>query len=199
VAPDDDIDDWCERVAGRADTLGSRDEASALAQAIRNEDAALLQGDAQHRARLERLLQRLESEGLLESRPVLRKPARGLPSWLAVAASVGVLALGVQLLLPGLLPIRDTDPTPASPVETTRGYAGVIKRAVADPEAQAAEAERDLRALGLEPRRVPTQGRVILEFDVADAQIDGFRPWAEARGGRVVSPGRYRVILESSP
>jgi hypothetical protein len=83
-------------------------------------------------------------------------------------------------------------------VETARGFAGVVKQAVPDPETAANTVERELRALGLAPQRAPAAGRVIVEVDVTQSHLDAFHEWVTPRGGRATAPGRYRVILEQA-
>jgi len=201
VESEDDIERWSEELAGRRtpgvpDVDGTR----ALRGSIREVDASARASGAQERIGLERVLRRLESEGLLQAppdAPGARTAARSrrLRPWLAIAATIAALAVGVRLFLPQ----PGVEPGPSKPpiVERPRGYAGVIKQSVADPQAEAATATRELSALGLQPRPVPAQGRVILEVDVAEDRLEAYRGWAEPRGGRVGETGIYRIIFES--
>jgi hypothetical protein len=214
VAEADDIGRWSERVAGRGDALDPHAaEGDALRAAVRAEDAVMQRESAADRVGLERVLQRLEREGLLDSRPAATVqrdssttvgPRAGwhLPRWAAVAASVAVVAIGVRLLWP-TAPVTPpaTSPGPAIPaqVERPRGYAGVIKQTVADPVVEAARASDELKALGFAPRRIDADARRILEVTVTDAQLDAYRQFAEPRGGRVSEPGVYRVIFDPAP
>jgi hypothetical protein len=199
VATDEDIDDWSARVAGRGDAAGPPDGVPELRSAIRSADAQTARTGADDRVGLARMLQRLEREGLLGSRaPVAvakgSKPTR-TPVWLAAAASVTLAVVGLTLLMPASDPVPG-EPPPLPPVETPRGFAGVLKQVVPDPETAASAVERELTALGLAPRRAPTAGRVIIEVDVAQERLDAFHEWVLPRGGRATAPGRYRVILE---
>jgi hypothetical protein len=117
--------------------------------------------------------------------------------WLAAVATVAAFAIGVRLFMPqpGIEPGTPNPP----PIEKPRGYSGVLKQAVPDPEAAAASAASDLAVLGFQPRRVPADGRAILEVDVGPDQVEAYRAWAEPRGGRVGEAGLYRVIFETSP
>jgi hypothetical protein len=200
VATDDDIDDWSARVSGRGDAADPPDGVPGLRDAIRRTDAEAARTGAADRVGLERLLRRLEGEGLLErgAAPGVapgRKPGRR-PAWIAAAASVALAVVGLRLLLPpaGLDPVGQSQPPP--PVEASRGFAGVLKQTVADPEVAAAEVERELAGLGFAARRAPAAGRVIIEVDVTPERVEAFHEWVAPRGGRAVSPGRYRVILE---
>lgn len=199
MTTDEDIDDWSARVAGRGDAAGPPDGVPELRSAIRRADTETARTGADDRVGLARLLRRLESEGLLERTgpaavvPGVR-PTR-TPVWLAAAASVTLAVIGLTLLWPSTDPVPGESP-PLSPVETTRGFAGVVKQVVPDPETAATAVERELSALGLAPQRAPAAGRVIVEVDVAQGQLDAFQEWVTPRGGRATTPGRYRVILE---
>jgi hypothetical protein len=199
VATDEDIDDWSARVAGRGDAAGPPDGVPELRSAIRSADAQTARTGADDRVGLARMLQRLEREGLLGSRaPVavakVSRPTR-TPVWLAAAASVTLAVVGLALLMPATDPVPG-EPPPLSPVEISRGFAGVVKQVVPDPETAATAVERELTALGLAPRRAPAAGRVIVEVDVPQERLDAFHEWVMPRGGRATAPGRYRVILE---
>ena len=197
MATDDDIDRWSEELAGRrAPGASDTDGTGALRRSIRAEDAVLQSAGAQDRVGLERLLRRLETEGLLGATAPPTRRSRSFGPWLAAAATVAALAIGIRLLPPpGVTP----QPTPPAPVEKPRGYAGVIKQSVPDPAAAAVAAAGELVALGLQPRDVPADGRRIVEVDVDAAHLDAFRGWAEPRGGRVNDTGRYRLIFEPGP
>jgi hypothetical protein len=199
VTTDEDIDDWSARVAGRRDAAGPPDGMPELRSAIRRADAETARTGADDRVGLARLLRRLESEGLLE-RPAAGAVAPGsrpkrTPVWLAAAASVTLAVVGLTLLMPASDPVPG-EPPPPSPVETSRGFAGVVKQSVPDPETAATAVERELSALGLAPQRAPAEGRVIVEVDVTQEHLDAFHEWVTPRGGRATAPGRYRVILE---
>jgi hypothetical protein len=203
VTTDADIDDWSARVAGRGDAAGPPDGMPELRSAIRSADVETARISADDRVGLARLLRRLESEGLLE-RPapptaVVRGPTpKRTPVWLAAAASVTLAVVGLTLLMPSTDPVPG-EPPPMPPVETSRGFAGVVKQSVPDPVVAASVVERELTALGLAPRRAPAAGRVIVEVDVAQEHLDAFHEWVTPRGGRATAPGRYRVILEPAP
>lgn len=198
MASEDDIDRWSEELAGRrAPGAPDTDGTGALRRSIRAEDAVLQSAGAQDRVGLERLLRRLENEGLLGAASAPRPSrSRSFGPWLAAAATVAALAIGIRLLpTPGVTP----QPTPPTPVEKPRGFAGVIKQSVPDPAAAATAATGELVALGLQPRDAAADGRRIVEVDVDAAHLDAFRGWAEPRGGRVNDTGRYRLIFEPGP
>ncbi len=198
MASEDDIDRWSEELAGRrAPGAPDPDGTGALRRSIRAEDAVLQSAGAQDRVGLERLLRRLENEGLLGAASAPRPSrSRSFGPWLAAAATVAALAIGIRLLpTPGVTP----QPTPPTPVEKPRGFAGVIKQSVPDPVAAATVATGELVALGLQPRDVAADGRRIVEVDVDAPHLDAFRGWAEPRGGRVDESGRYRLIFEPGP
>jgi hypothetical protein len=200
VATDDDIDDWSARVAGRGDAAGPPDGVHELRKAIRRADEDTARTGAGDRVGLARLLRRLENEGLLERAAPVTAPSvsgpRRAPLWLAAVASVALAVVGLKLLMPSIEPGPGEPPPPLPPVETSRGFAGVVKQVVPDPEVAAAEVERELAGLGLAPRRAPAAGRVIIELDVTPDRLDAFHGWVTPRGGRATVPGRYRVILE---
>ena len=199
MTTDHDIDDWSARVAGRGDAAGPPDGVPELRSAIRRADAETARTGADDRVGLARLLRRLESEGLLErTAPAAVAPgsrSKRTPVWLAAAASVTLAVVGLTLLMPSTDPVPG-EPPPLPPVETSRGFAGVVKQAVPDPETAATAVERELGALGLAPQRAPAAGRVIVEVDVTQERLDAFHEWVTPRGGRATAPGRYRVILE---
>jgi hypothetical protein len=198
VTTGQDIDGWSERLAGRgAAGDGGNDGTDELRAAILADERAVAQQGATDRVGLERLMRRLETEGLLEPPARRSTTARRLQPWLAMAATLAALAIGVRLLLPLSGPGAPTGVP--SPGEVTRGFAGVVKQSVPDPRVAADAAAADLHAIGLEAREVPADGRVILEVDVPESSLDAFRTWAEPRGGRVLTPGRYRVIFEPEP
>lgn len=197
-----DIEGWSERVAGRAAPGGGENDGTGeLRAAILAEDRAVAQEGAGDRVGLERLMRRLEAEGLLHAET---RATHASPRWrplFAAAATLAALAIGVRLLLPASGP--EAPPGVSSPIESpievTRGFAGVVKQTVADPKAAAAAATSDLGAMGLAAQEVPAGGRMILEVDVPGPSLDAFRAWAEPRGGRVLTPGRYRIIFEAGP
>jgi len=195
MQPEDDIDDWAERVAGRA--ARPSPSADAARRALLASDAAAVEagaGDALGRARL---LRRLEAEGLLDAaKPAAQRP-RLSKGWLGIAAAAGVaaVALTVQLVLPAREPV-DALPDQPPPVEAPRGFAGVLTLAVADPAVETARVSAELQALGFAPQRLPSPDRLILEFDVPAEKLEAFRAWAEPRGARVTAPGRWRVIID---
>jgi hypothetical protein len=199
VTTDEDIDDWSARVAGRGDAAGLPDGVPELRSAIRSADAEAARTGADDRVGLARMLRRLEHEGLLE-RPAPAAVVPGsrpnrAPVWLAAAASVTLVVVGLKLLMPST-DRAPGEPTALPPVETSRGFAGVVKQVVPDPETAATAVERELTALGLAPQRVPAAGRAIVEVDVTQERLDAFHDWVTPRGGRATAPGRYRVILE---
>jgi len=198
VESEDDIERWSEELAGRRPPgISDVEGTGALRGSIRAQDASARASGAQDRTGLERMLRRLESEGLLQAPADVPNAGRShrLRPWLALAATVAALAVGVRLFLPQ--PGVEPGPSNLPAVEKPRGYAGVIRQSVADPQAEAAAATRELSALGLQPRPVPAQGRIILEVDVAEDRLEAYRGWAEPRGGRVGETGLYRIIFES--
>ena len=80
--------------------------------------------------------------------------------------------------------------------EVPRGITGVVQLTAPVPEQEAAATLQALTRLGLRPERLPATGRVVIQVDVADAQVDAFRGWAEPRGMRVFTAGRYRVFID---
>lgn len=196
MASEDDIQRWGDELAGRSVPDGSDPEGTAaLRRAVRAEDGLVRDAGAADRVGLERLMRRLESEGLLGA-PARAPAARpgSLRPWLAAAATLAAVAIGLRLLPP-----TGVEPQPPTPIEKPRGFAGVLKQSVPDPAAAAARALAELTALGLPAREVPGEGRRIVEVDVGADQLDAYRGWAEPRGGRVAGPGRYRIILEAAP
>lgn len=197
MTTEQDIEGWSERLAGRAAPGGGENDGTKeLRDAIRAEDRAAVHEGAADRLGLERLMRRLETEGLLGADAAAVRPVRRMRPWLAAAATLAMLAIGVRLLLPVSGPEA---PTGAVPGEVTRGFAGVVKQAVADPRAAGEAATSELQAMGLVARQVPSDGRVILEVEVTESSLEAFRAWAEPRGGRVLTPGRYRIIFEAGP
>lgn len=196
MAQQEDIDRWSEEIAGRrAPGVPDVDGAEALRGAIRAEDARAAAEGAHDRVGLERLQRRLESEGLLDAaRPPAAAHSRRMRPWLAAAATVAALAIGIRLFMPQ----PGVEPGTANPpgIERPRGFEGVLKQAVPDTEAAASNARQELQALGLDVSQPPAEGRIILEVDVGPEKLDAYRAWAEARGGRVNGAGRYRVIFE---
>jgi hypothetical protein len=86
---------------------------------------------------------------------------------------------------------------PPDPID--RGFIGSVTLVSEQPGATLAEATSQLESLGLTPRRVTEDGRVFLELDVSQQQLEKFFKWAQPRGGRPVTVGRYRVFVESRP
>ncbi len=195
MQPDDDIDDWAERVAGRA--ARPSPSADAARRALLASDAATVEAGANDALGRARLLRRLEAEGLLEvSQPAAARP-RLSKGWLGIAAAAGVsaVALTVKFVLPAREPV-EVPPEQSLPAEAQRGFAGVLTLAAADPVAEAARVTGELQALGLAAQRLPRQDRLILEFDVPAEKLEAFRAWAEPQGARVAAPGRWRVIVD---
>jgi hypothetical protein len=57
----------------------------------------------------------------------------------------------------------------------------------------------ELERLGFKPRRVAEEGRVLIELDVSEPQLQTFYDWAELRGTKPVTPGTYRIFVQGKP
>jgi hypothetical protein len=180
----DDIEAWAEALAGRA-RAGDADaerRLAALREAIRAENAG-----ARDDVGLQKLLARLEREGLLEGRAAAaRRPSRFVAMALA-ASVVGIaVAVGIQLWRP---------PGVAPGVEVYRGFAGGVRIDAADPDARAAELAAQARDNSARVQVTRRDERVIVELEVAEAELEKFRPWFRQLGGVPAGAGTYRVIV----
>lgn len=194
----DDIDRWSDRLAGRsAPGVPDEDGAEALRRSIRAADESARAEGAQDRVGLERLTRRLEAEGLLAPAAAPAAHARRLRPWFAAAATVAAIAVGLRLYSPA--PDVGSPATGTPGVEKPRGFSGVVKQSVPDVEAAAVRVTAELAALGLQARRAPSDGRVVLEVDVSADQLQAYGDWVAPRGGRAGEPGTYRIILEPVP
>lgn len=201
----DDIDRWAQRLAGRSvDGDASAPEIEPLRRAIVADDARAAAEGAADRVGLERLLRRLEAEGLL--RPSGAPGIARRNRWFAVAASVVLAMVTLRLLL--LRTESDGTATPVTPAPTApapiappvgpraRGVGTVLLFKAADPEVYATGLVGELRALGLTPAVDERPDRIIIDVEVDDAQLAAFDGWLEQRDRRGVVPGKYRLIID---
>jgi hypothetical protein len=117
--------------------------------------------------------------------------------WAGAMAAVLIVAIGVRLVL-----LPDPDPRGILISQTDpgfRGFVGSVTLLSEQPVATLAEAGSQLDSLGLKSRRVTEDGRVFLELDVSQQQLETFFNWAQAHGGRPVTAGRYRIFVDSKP
>lgn len=177
-----DIEQWARQLAGKTSDVDTPSDVKALRRAIvatNQSDREAVAADQTSRARL---LGRLEDEGLLDAAAVA-KPRPPWHLWASAIAAVLIVAIGVRFALP--------------PEPVYRGFIGDIRITSDAPDAELARITRQLEALGLKPRRVTDDGRVLLEVDVAQEQLEVFYQWAQQRGGRPVTPGKYRILVDA--
>jgi len=172
---DQDIERWCLQLAGKSPPSEDAADTDTLRNVISATEQSLSDTTAADRVTHARLIQRLENEGLLRPRPHWQLLA-------AAAATVLIVAIGLRVVL--------------LPDVTDRGIAGSITLIAEQPDATLALASEQLRALGLQPRVVKEDGRLIIEVDVARDQLEAFYAWAQPRGGRPVTPGKYRIFID---
>lgn len=188
---DPDADRWLEELAGRsepADPLERR-RTGALRAAIESQisaDRAPPGGGLG----LQRLLRKLEAEGLLSKQARLASLGHRRAWKRAVPALAAALLLVLGVLMFRLI----GEPTKIPEVE--RGVAGAVVMLSSDPPRTADETIRTLQARGFKITRVPRTDRVILQLHVSAAQLAEFASWAQANGGRARQPGTYRILID---
>jgi hypothetical protein len=114
-------------------------------------------------------------------------------AWAGAMAAVLIVAVGLRF---ALLPDPDLGDV-SSIAQADRGFVGSVTLLSEQPEATLAEAASQLDSLGLKSRRVTEDGRVFLELDISQQQLETFFNWAQPRGGRPVTAGRYRIFVDS--
>jgi hypothetical protein len=170
-----DIERWARQLAGKSPPGEVASDIDTLRTVIGVTDQSLNDSTEADRVSYARLIKRLESEGLLSSRPRWQLLA-------AAAAAVLIAAIGLRVVLP--------------PDTVNRGVAGSVTIIAEQPDVMLAQVSRQLRALGLQPRTVKEDGRLLIEVDVSQDQLEAFYAWAQARGGQPVTAGTYRIFID---
>ena len=202
----DNTDRWSQRLAGRgADgelSDAERREADALRSAIRADDAKATAAGAADQLGLARTLKRLEAEGLLRA-DAATAVSRRRPPWLAVAASVLVVAVALRFMLPASAPngVGEGDQPAAglpssTPPERTRGVDATVRFQAPNPQQLAQAMVQELTALGLTARSSQRPDRMVLDVEVSAAQLPAFDAWLQTRKQHGIVPGQYRLIID---
>lgn len=206
-----DDDKWLEALAGRG-TLDDGKE-QALLDALRTSAA----GDRHDAQGLEKLLRRLEIEGLLEAegsapdhanvipmkRPAEPDKAPQAPAgseappmrWLALAASVAVLSIAGALGYYANLSVSDP---PWLIDQTVRGSTAPVEVAVDDPRRASARLADELSTLGIDTARYRHGGRWIVDATVLGPEVTQVSALLGEYNVAVPSHGRVLLAFDKS-
>lgn len=182
--PDHDFEDWLASLQGKP---GATDPlATALRDALqkeRTEEELRLHQEAELAER--RLMVRLRKEGLLEPR------RQGWSKRILVGVSTAaILMLGISVTMHVA-----KQPVTTQPDLSMRGVAGTIKIFSKNSAASSENLLKSLREMGLQPTQSARKDGVEIGVDVSASELPRFGPWFESQGGRVISPGTYRILI----
>ena len=195
LSPDDHAAErWRAALVDGVDgTEGTDAEAKALRDAIlrrEQREAANQPAEMEDQAGLQRLLFRLRSERLLDG---AAKRWWKHPTWLAMAASIALVALSFPALFP-------TQPEDAGEDVRIRGTAtGPQLRVVADPAHAAEELRAKLKRIGIEASVSPGASGVSLRATVPVAERTRAEPILTEDKLRLPASGEIRVLFTKAP
>lgn len=174
-APDSDVEQWFEQLAGRLVADPEEKQMQHLRDVIREHAACAADESAK-----QRLLSRLENEGWFAR--TSRRPVRA--PW-ALAAGV-LLAVGLS----GILLLHEPE-QPGREIEHYKGLPIPLHVVASEPQVALQRALAELQGSGLSPSA--TSGGNAVDVQVSPAQLDRFQAWAAEYGLRVEAAGFYRI------